>query len=193
MIAHIRGPISEKNPSCVVIDCHGVGYSLQISLHTYEKIGTSTEVKLLTYLSIKEDSHTLFGFADEEERQLFLQLVSVNGVGAGTARMMLSSMKPAEVKHAISSGNWNLLKTIKGIGPKTAQRIVIDLQDKVKQLTMAPAGGGSGGSAVMQEALSALLALGFARGDAEKALLKMKQSNPGMTVEELVKQTLKTL
>lgn len=195
MIAHIQGKISEKTPAYIVIDCNGVGYGIQISLNTFEQISTLTEVKLLTHLSVKEDAHILYGFAEEEEKQLFLQLISVNGVGTNTARMILSSLKPTEIKHAISSGNWTLLKSIKGIGPKTAQRLVIDLQDKVKLINLSDPQNTSSGvrSGMVEQALSALISLGFAKAEAEKVLVKIRQSNPEFSVEQLVKQSLKQL
>ncbi|MFN4083666.1 MAG: Holliday junction branch migration protein RuvA [Bacteroidia bacterium] len=194
MIAHIKGKLSFKSPAYVVIDCNGVGYGMQISLNTYENMPHEGEVKLLAHLAIKEDSHTLYGFADEDERQLFLQLIMVNGVGTNTARMILSSLKPSEIKQAILSGNWNTLKTVKGIGPKTAQRIVIDLQDKLKKTESADIIQQTQiNSPVFDEALTALVTLGFSKNDAEKGLLKIKQQNPGATVEQLVKQALKIL
>ena len=195
MIAHIKGKIEEKTPAHIVIDCNGVGYGIQISLHTFDQISALNEVKLLTYLSIKEDAHILYGFAEEDERQLFMQLISVSGVGTNTARMILSSLKPSEIKHAISSGNWTLLKSIKGIGPKTAQRLVIDLQDKVKQINLTEPQNTSNGvrSGISEQALSALISLGFAKQEAEKVLSKVRQSNPEFTVEQLVKQSLKLL
>lgn len=195
MIAHIQGKISEKTPAYIVIDCNGVGYGIQISLNTFEQISTLTEVKLLTFLSIKEDAHILYGFAEEEEKQLFLQLISVNGVGTNTARMILSSLKPAEIKHAISSGNWTLLKSIKGIGPKTAQRLVIDLQDKIKLINLSDPQNTTSGvrNGMVEQALSALISLGFAKAEAEKVLVKIRQSNPEFSVEQLVKQSLKQL
>ncbi|MEI6880658.1 MAG: Holliday junction branch migration protein RuvA [Bacteroidetes bacterium] len=194
MIAHIEGKLTYKSPAYVVIDCGGVGYALQISLNTYDKIGNVEKCKLLTHLSIKEDGHTLYGFADEDERQLFLHLISVSGVGTNTARVILSSMKPNDVINAISSGNWSLLKSVKGIGPKTAQRLVIDLQDKLKNFATDATGlGFVTRSAAVEEALSAMLALGFGKNDAEKAILKLKQQNPDYTVELLVKNALKIL
>jgi Holliday junction DNA helicase RuvA len=195
VIAHIKGKIEEKTPAHIVIDCNGVGYGIQISLHTFDQISALNEVKLLTYLSIKEDAHILYGFAEEDERQLFMQLISVSGVGTNTARMILSSLKPSEIKHAISSGNWTLLKSIKGIGPKTAQRLVIDLQDKVKQINLTEPQNTSNGvrSGISEQALSALISLGFAKQEAEKVLSKVRQSNPEFTVEQLVKQSLKLL
>jgi Holliday junction DNA helicase RuvA len=157
-------------------------------------MGDAKELKLLTHLSIKEDSHTLYGFMDEEERQLFLLLIGVNGVGTNTARMILSSLKPSEIKAAIVEGNWTILKTIKGIGPKTAQRLVIDLQDKVKKTESADAfQPSSSTSPAFDEALSALITLGFNKAEAERGLLKIKQQNPDSSVEQLVKLTLKTL
>jgi len=182
------------SPTYIVIECNGVGYSVQISLHTYEHVVGKTEIKLLTYLAIKEDSHTLYGFSEEEERELFLQLISVSGVGTSTARMMLSSLKPSEIKQAIVGGNWSVLKSVKGIGPKTAQRIVIDLQDKLKKSEPADMlHQVQFKSIIFEEALTALIMLGFAKSEAEKSLMKVKQQNPDLSVEQLVKQTLKTL
>lgn len=194
MIAHIKGKLVYKSPTYVIIDCNGVGYGIQISLNTYEQIPDSGDVKLLTHLAIKEDNHILYGFADEEEKQLFLQLILVNGVGTNTARVILSSLKPAEIKKSIVTGNWNLLKSVKGIGPKTAQRIVIDLQDKLKKtestdITML----NQSTDHAFDEALTALITLGFSKTDAEKGLNKIKQQIPGATVEQLVKNALKIL
>jgi Holliday junction DNA helicase RuvA len=194
MIVHLNGKVSLRSPAFMVIECAGVGYGVQISLNTYEQIGEVKELKLLTYLSIKEDSHTLYGFYDEEERQLFIHLIAVNGVGTNTARMILSSLKPAEIKSAILSGNWTLLKTIKGIGPKTAQRLVIELQDKLKKSESTDGlQSNTYTSPAFEEALSALITLGFNKAEAEKSLLKVKQQNPDSSVEQLVKLTLKNL
>ncbi len=194
MITHIQGKITYRSPAYVVIDCNGIGYGIQISFNTYGLLGEAEQVKLLTYLSIKEDSHTLFGFAEENERQLFLQLISVSGVGANTARVILSSLKVQEITQAILAGNWALLKTIKGIGPKTAQRLVIDLQDKLKKI--GDGGMGSGLQAAnkeVEEALAALQMLGFSKVESEKGLNKIRQQNPNLSVEQLVKLTLKIL
>lgn len=194
MIAHLHGKVSLRSPAFLVIDCGGVGYGVQISLNTYEKLGDAKEVKVLTHLAIKEDSHTLYGFADEEERTLFLNLIAVNGIGTNTARMILSSLKPAEIKSAILSGNWTLLKTIKGIGPKTAQRLVIELQDKLKKSESTDSlQATTFASPAYDEALSALVTLGFNKAEAEKGLLKIKQQNPDSSVEQLIKLTLKIL
>ncbi len=194
MIAHIQGKVTFRSPAYMVVDCGGVGYGIQISLNTYEKVSEGESIKLLTHLSIKEDSHTLYGFADEEERQLFQQLISVSGVGTNTARMILSSLKPSEIKMAILNGNWNLLKTIKGIGPKTAQRLVIDLQDKLKKVEPADRiYAAQFNTPAFEEALAALVILGFSKAEAEKGLMKIRQQNPQSSVEQLVKLTLKNL
>jgi Holliday junction DNA helicase RuvA len=194
VIAHIDGKLVLKTPTYVVIDCGGVGYSINISLNTYEKITGTERLKLLTHQVIKEDSHTLYGFYEDDERQLFIQLISVSGVGPNTARLMLSSLKPFDIKQAITTDNWALIKTVKGIGEKTAQKVVIDLKNKVKSDE-----GSEGLSLVstknvsMEEALAALVMLGFSKNEAEKGLQKIRQQNPQYTVEELVKNTLKIL
>jgi holliday junction DNA helicase RuvA len=194
VIAHIDGKLVHKTPTYVVIDCGGVGYSINISLHTYEKITGEERLKLHTHLVIKEDSHTLYGFYEDDERQLFIQLISVSGVGPNTARLMLSSLKPFDIKQAITTGNWALIKTVKGIGEKTAQKVVIDLKNKVKGdessegLSLV-----STKNVSMEEALAALVMLGFSKNEAEKGLQKVRQQNPQYTVEELVKNTLKIL
>ncbi|MFN4972351.1 MAG: Holliday junction branch migration protein RuvA [Bacteroidota bacterium] len=194
MIAHIEGKLTVKTPTYVVVDCGGVGYSIQVSLHTYEQLGNSENVRLLTHLVIKEDSHTLYGFMQDDERQLFTQLISVSGVGPNTARLMLSSLKPADIKQAISEGNWALIKTVKGIGEKTAQKVVIDLKNKVMKSDVAgELSLTSPRNSKADEALAALTMLGFSKNEAEKALLKTRQQNPEYTVEELVKHTLKIL
>lgn len=194
MIAHVQGKVSYRSPAYVVVDCGGVGYGIQISFNTYGLISEAEQVKLLTYLSIKEDSHILYGFAEENERQLFLHLISVSGVGANTARVILSSLKVQEIVKAILDGNWALLKTIKGIGPKTAQRIVIDLQDKMKKMgELDTVAGLQEKNPAVEEALAALQMLGFSKAEAEKGLTKVRQQNPDIGVEQLVKQTLKIL
>lgn len=196
MIAFIEGKLVEKTPTYLVVNCGGIGYTINISLNTFELIGNAAQVHVLTHLVVKEDSHTLYGFAEEDERQLFLQLLSVNGVGPNTARMVLSSIKPIDIKHAITSGNWALLKSVKGIGPKTAQRIVIDLQDKINKLDNTTGNamlGLASPNKAFEEALAALLMLGFSKNEAEKGLQKIKQQNPNYTVEELIKHTLKVI
>lgn len=196
MIAFVEGKLVVKSPAYVVVNCGGVGYAVHISLHTYELLQEADQVRIHTHLVVKEDSHTLYGFAEEEERQLFLHLISVSGVGANTARMILSSIKPGEVTQAITAGNWALLKSVKGIGPKTAQRIVIDLQDRLKktgEFTGDLITSANAMSKASEEALAALVMLGFSRAEAEKGLQKIRQQNPAYTVEELVKHTLKVI
>lgn len=197
MIAFLEGKLVIKTPTYVVIDCGGIGYSVNISLHTYELLGNGDKVKVLTHLVVKEDSHTLYGFAEQDEKDLFLHLLSVNGVGPNTARMILSSMKPFEVIQAITTGNWTLLKSVKGIGPKTAQRIAIDLQDKLGKQADGSAGVALGNlpspNKIIEEALAALMMLGFNKNEAEKGLLKIRQQNPNYTLEELIKHTLKVI
>lgn len=194
MIAFIDGKLVQKTPTYVVIDCGGVGYSIHISLHTYEKIGNDERLRLFTQLIVKEDSHTLYGFADEEERTLFNQLIAVSGVGTNTARLMLSSLKPFDIRQAITTGNWALIKTVKGIGEKTAQKVVIDLKNKIKGDDMAGSISLVGNlNVLVEEALAALVMLGFSKNEAEKCLQKVRQQNPQYTVEELVKNTLKIL
>jgi holliday junction DNA helicase RuvA len=194
VIAFIDGKLVQKTPTYVVIDCGGVGYSINISLNTYEKIADAERLKLFTQLIVKEDSHTLYGFADEDERTLFNQLISVSGVGTNTARLMLSSLKPNDIKQAITTGNWALIKTVKGIGEKTAQKVVIDLKNKIKGDDSAESISLMGTRNVLvEEALAALVMLGFSKTEAEKGLQKVRQQNPQYTVEELVKNTLKIL
>lgn len=194
MITHIDGKLVQKTPTYVVIDCGGVGYSINISLHTYEKITGEERLRLLTHQVIKEDSHTLYGFYEDEERQLFIQLISVSGVGPNTARLMLSSLKPLDIRQAITTANWALIKTVKGIGEKTAQKVVIDLKNKIKGDEGSEGLSLAGTKNVsVEEALAALVMLGFSKNEAEKGLQKIRQQNPQYTVEELVKNTLKIL
>jgi Holliday junction DNA helicase RuvA len=194
MYAYLNGRIAEKNPANVVLDVNGVGYHVHISLNTFEAIGVREQLKLYTYLSIREDAHVLFGFAEEIERTLFLQLISVSGVGANTARIILSSMTTTEATEAIASGNAALLQRVKGIGAKTAQRIVVDLKDKVgKVLTSDTENSTSGYNTGKEEALSALLVLGFNKVAADKVLTKLMQQDASLSVEKLIKEALKVL
>jgi holliday junction DNA helicase RuvA len=192
MITHIEGKLIEKTPTYAVIDCHGVGYLLHISLNTFSQLGNDEKCKLFTHLSIKEDAHTLFGFAEEGERILFRHLISVSGIGPSTARMILSSMSPIEVKQAITSGNVNAIRAVKGIGEKGAQRIIIDLKDKLYKEDIQPQFFISPNNRIKEEALSALVMLGFARNMADKALEKVMKQNAAndLTVEQLIKQAL---
>ena len=193
MIAHLEGRMVEKTPTEVVIDCHGVGYHVNISLHTYSLLPDSEKIKLYTFLQIKEDAHTLFGFVEKAERELFKLLLSVSGVGASIARTMLSSLEPKEVIQAIGSGNLVTIQSIKGIGTKTAQRIILDLKDKVLKLYDLDEVSISGYNTNREEALSALEVLGFNKKLAEKAVEKIVKETPAATVEAIIKQALKNL
>ncbi len=194
MITYLNGKLVEKNPANVVIECNGIGYYVHISLQTYSKIGNQELCKIYTYLSIKEDSHTLYGFADTQERELFKQLISVSGVGTNTARMMLSSMTSSELVSSIASNNVTSLTSIKGIGGKTAQRIILDLKDKIlKTSDTLDNKSGLTNNTIKNEALSALVVLGFEKKMAESALTKILLKEPNITnVEELIKKSLKT-
>ncbi|MGC6471175.1 MAG: Holliday junction branch migration protein RuvA [Flavobacteriales bacterium] len=193
MITHINGRLTEKNPSYVIIDCSGVGYLLRISLHTFSKLGNHEQCTLFTHLSIKEDSHTLFGFFDKDERELFRHLISVSGVGPSTAQMVLSSLTPQEIQQAILTEDVNTLKSVKGIGAKSAQRIILDLRDKVGSLEIAADSSGLSYNTTKEEALSALTMLGFSKAGVEKVIDKELQNNSNLEVEELVKRVLKKM
>jgi holliday junction DNA helicase RuvA len=194
MIHFLAGTFDEKNPTYVVINCNGIGYMVHISLHTFSKISSLEKGKILTYFAVKEDAHILYGFYDEEERELFKLLILVNGVGTNTARMMLSSLNPQELKNAILTGNLAMIKSIKGIGDKTAQRLIIDLKDKVGKAA-APQSTLNillSHNKNREEALQALVMLGFVKLQAEKALDKVAKANAGadISVEQLIKQAL---
>ena len=194
MYEYIDGKLAFKCPAYVVIETGGIGYHLHISLNTYSALKDQERCKLYTWLSVKEDSHTLYGFADEGERRLFLHLISVNGIGPNTGRMMLSSITPAEIEQAIVQGDVNQIKRIKGIGPKSAQRLIIELQDKLKKdgpgtLISMPLNNTS-----KDEALSALVMLGFVKNTAEKAVdAAIKSSPETLSVEAIIKIALRTL
>lgn len=193
MIAHLQGRLVEKTPTDVVIDCNGVGYQVNISLHTYSLLPDSENIKLYTFLQVKEDAHTLFGFAEKAERELFKLLISVSGVGAGTARTMLSSLDPKNIIQSIATGNVGVIQSIKGIGNKTAQRVILDLKDKVLKLYDLEEVSVVGYNTNKDEALSALEVLGFNKKLAEKALEKVVKDNPGASVETIIKLALKNL
>ena len=192
MITHVKGRLVEKNPAFVVIDCNGIGYLLRISLHTYSQIGESESCMLYTHLSIKEDAHTLFGFAEREERELFRHLISVSGVGPNTAQMILSSLSPADAQQAILAEDVSLLKSVKGIGGKTAQRIILDLKDKLAKQGIVVNQSFTKHNTTREEALSALTMLGFSKNAIEKVIDKELQEGV-MEVEELVKRVLKKM
>ena len=192
MITHIKGKLVEKNPAFVVIDCNGIGYLLRISLHTYSQIGESELCMLYTHLSIKEDAHTLFGFSEREERELFRHLISVSGVGPNTAQMILSSLSPLDAQQAIIAENVSLLKSVKGIGGKTAQRIILDLKDKLAKQGIIVDRSITQHNRTREEALSALTMLGFSKNAIEKVIDKELQEGV-LEVEELVKRVLKKM
>ena len=194
MITHLEGKLVEKNPTNVVIDCHGVGYFVNISLNTYSALGSTDNVRLYTYLQIKEDAHTLYGFANKAEREVFVLLISVSGVGAGTARTMLSALTAAQVRSAIINGDVATIQSVKGIGAKTAQRVVLDLKDKMLKLQDLADEPTAIIHSNNEEALAALEVLGFVRKQAEKVLDKvLRTATQELSVEELIKEGLNQL
>ncbi|WP_026711186.1 Holliday junction branch migration protein RuvA [Flavobacterium filum] len=193
MFAHIHGRLVEKTPTDVVIDCNGVGYHLQISLHTFSRLPDSDSIKLYTYLQIKEDAHTLFGFAEKSEREIFKLLLSVSGIGAGIARTMLSSMEPKQIIQALASGDVATIQGIKGIGAKTAQRAILDLKEKVLKVYALDEVSATSNNTNKEEALSALEVLGFNKKLAEKVVEKVVKEQPDATIETIIKQALKNL
>lgn len=193
MIASLTGNYILKTPSYVHLDVQGIGYEVQISLNTFTKIQDAQRGTLLTVLQIKEDSHTLFGFADIAEKILFQQLINVNGVGASTARMMLSAMQPHELSHAIASGNTGALEKIKGIGKKSAERIILELRDKILKSEIAQPTQGFARTSIADEALQALIALGIPRASAENAIKKSSLHTTEHTLESLIKKSLQLI
>tara|TARA_B100000809_G_scaffold266280_1_gene328215 strand:- start:1187 stop:1768 length:582 start_codon:yes stop_codon:yes gene_type:complete len=193
MITHIQGKLVEKNPTDVVIDCNGVGYLLNISLHTFSQIPDQEALKLYTHLIVREDSHTLFGFSSVSEREIFKLLLSVSGIGANTARTMLSSLSPQQVKEGIAHGDVALIQSIKGIGAKTAARVILDLKDKVLKVYDIDEVSVNKNNTNKDEALSALEVLGFAKKQAERVVDKIVLNQPDATVENIIKEALKNL
>ena len=194
MIDYIKGELAELTPAYAIIDNHGIGYMVNISLYTYEKLQKDEKSSLLyIYESIREDAHLLYGFFDKRERELFLLLISVSGVGPSMARMMLSAITPEDLSTSIASGNVNSLKAVKGIGAKTAQRIIVDLKDKIKNDSLPLIEKMPVRNEVYEEALAALVMLGFSQPVSQKVLTKLLASNSAMTVEEAIKQALKML
>ena len=193
MITHIKGKLVEKNPSFVVIDCNGVGYMIRISLHTFSQLHDSELCSLYTHLSVKEDSHSLYGFFYRSERELFRLLISVSGIGTNTAQTILSSLSPEEAQQAILSENVAALQSVKGIGAKTAQRVILDLKDKIAKQGISINESSVLHNTTREEALSALTMLGFSKNLVNKALDKELKSQSNLKVEELVKRVLKNL
>jgi Holliday junction DNA helicase RuvA len=193
MIAFLTGIFATKTPSYVYVDVNGVGYEVQISLNTYSNIQNKEKGTLLTHLLVREDAHILFGFSDAAEKEMFLLLISVSGVGASTARIMLSSMKPEEVSRAILQGNSRQLESVKGIGKKTAERIVLELRDKLGKQPIGTNISPLQSNSLQVDALNALIALGINRQAAESTLQKVMLQFPGLSVEELIKKALQNL
>lgn len=199
MIEYIKGELSEATPAYAVVDSNGVGYGVNVSLNTYSAIQGKKEVKLYIYEAIREDAYVLYGFSTKQERELFLLLISVPGIGGNTARMILSALSPAELCSVISTGNEKLLKTVKGIGLKTAQRIIVDLKDKITTVDASMGGATvssiavSANAEVYEEAVAALTMLGFAAAPSQKVVATILQEEPEAPVERVIKQALKRM
>ncbi|RTY85797.1 Holliday junction branch migration protein RuvA [Flavobacterium sp. RSP49] len=193
MIAHLQGKLVEKSPTHIIIDCGGVGYHVNISLHTYSLLPSTDFIKVYTYLQIKEDAHTLFGFMEKSEREIFKMLLSVSGIGASIARTMLSSLDPKQIIQAIATADVITIQSIKGIGSKTAQRVILDLKEKVLKLYDLDEVSMSQNNTNRDEALSALEVLGFVRKNSEKIIEKIVKEDPDATVETIIKKALKNL
>lgn len=194
MYAYVEGAFTYKSPAQVYVDVNGIGYEVNISLNTYGAIQQLEKGKLYTYFQVKEDGHTLFGFFDKAEKEMFILLISVSGVGASTARIMLSHMKPEEVQRAIAQGNVKLLESIKGIGKKTAERLVLELKDKVIKVSAESILPVIASNRLQQDALNALVALGISKPMAESSIQKINLAQPNITnLEELIKKALKAI
>ena len=193
MITHIRGRLVEKSPTAVVIDCNGVGYFIHISLHTFSRLKDDESIKLLTHLQIKEDAHQLYGFATLMEREIFRLLISVSGIGTNTARTMLSSLTPKQIREGIAAEDVALIQSVKGIGSKTAQRVIIDLKDKILKIYDIGETLLISDNTNKDEALSALEVLGFAKKNSERVVVKIISNNPDASVELIIKEALKNL
>ena len=193
MITHLKGKLVEKNPTHVIIECSGVGYFVNISLNTFSNIKDEESICLFTHLLVKEDSHTLFGFAEKSEREIFRLLLSVSGIGSSTARIMLSSLSPAQIRDAIANGDVATIQGIKGIGTKTAQRVILDLRDKILKVYDIDEVSINSNNTNKEEALSALEVLGFVRRQAEKAVDKVINQDPSLSAENIIKLALKNL
>ena len=198
MIEYIKGELAEITPAMAVVDCNGVGYGINVSLNTYSAIQGKKEVKLFIYEAIREDAYVLYGFVTKQERELFLMLITVSGIGGNTARMILSALSPSELCNVISSGNEKLLKTVKGIGLKTAQRIIVELKDKIALMggdtsVDSPMPAMTIHSEVHEEAIAALTMLGFAPAPSQKVVSAILKEEPSAAVEQVIKLALKRL
>lgn len=191
MIAHINGKLIEKNPTTLIIECNGLGYEVKISLNTFSAIGSEEAVKVYTQFIVREDAQLLYGFATKEEREMFNHLISVSGIGPNTAMIMLSSLVPEEIAHAIQVEDVRTIQSIKGIGVKTAQRVIIDLKDKMVKMSFYPQISSAGHNTNRFDALTALVSLGFDKKNAEKAIEKVSQGDE--SVEQIIKGALKIL
>jgi len=194
MITYIKGKLIEKSPTNAIIEANGIGYFLNISLNTFSKIPDKEDVLLYTHLSIREDAHTLFGFINKLEREIFRLLISVSGVGPSIARTMLSSMTSEQIQQAIATEDIPTIQSVKGIGAKTAQRVIIDLKDKIlKTYTISEESTGTSYNTIKEEALSALEVLGYTKKQVDKLIQKLMQETPSISLESLIKQALKNL
>jgi Holliday junction DNA helicase RuvA len=193
MIDYIKGDIAELTPASVTLETHDIGYFINISLNTYTNLSGQKNTRLYIYEAIREDAHVLFGFSEKQERELFLLLISVSGIGAGTARMILSSMTVQELTNVIASGNSDMLKTVKGIGLKTAQRVIVDLKDKIKTGNMEQVEMFATTSQAGEEAIAALVMLGFPHQASQKVVSKILKEKQDNTVEQIIKTALKML
>jgi Holliday junction DNA helicase RuvA len=193
MITQLRGRLLEKNPTHIVVDCNGIGYEVNISLHTFSRLKSEEQITIYTHLQVKEDSHTLYGFMEKAERLVFRQLLSVSGIGANTARMMLSSLTPEQVVEAISTEDSDTIQSVKGIGKKTAQRVILDLKDKIRTSEEYSEIVNSPSNSNKEEALSALETLGYTRKQSGKIISKICNNNPDANVEVIIKLALKNL
>ena len=193
MINFLRGKLVEKSPTQIVVDCQGIGYEVNISLYTYGKLPNDEVIRIYTYLQVREDAQILYGFMDKAEREVFTKLISVSGIGASTARMMFSSLSPEEVVDAIANADVETIKTVKGIGLKTAQRVIIDLKDKITKVDQSGEVLAFQSNTNKQEALSALETLGYSKKQAENSVHKILKSNPEASIEFIIKTALKNL
>ncbi|MDC1471937.1 Holliday junction branch migration protein RuvA [Flavobacteriaceae bacterium] len=193
MITHIQGKLVEKTPTHVIVDCNGTGYFINISLHTFSQLTDQESIKILTHLQVKEDSHTLYGFMSSAEREIFRLLISVSGIGANTARTMLSSLTPIQIREGIAVGDVPLIQSVKGIGLKTAQRVIIDLKDKVLKIYDIDETSLPQNNTNKDEALSALEVLGFMKKQSERVIDKVVKETPDASVEFIIKEALKNL
>ena len=193
MITQIKGKLVEKNPTQVVVDCNGIGYEINISLFTFSSLSSDENIKLFTHLQVREDAHILYGFFTVLERAVFRLLISVSGIGSSTARTMLSSLTPAEIQHAIGAEDVATIQGVKGIGLKTAQRLIIELKDKIKSLQGTDEIPVFKSNTIKEETLSALEVLGYSRKASEKIVDKLIQGEPDSSVEGLIKSALNKL